>query len=135
VLGLLAEHPVRPAGVVTQLQQPFLQRGHVVTADRLGDHEGQRPVTQPVGGVAERTVRGRPDHAIGDQAALLLERPHGVLDRGVEDRRRLRVGRRQQAQRSECCPDLGNGRSGITAAEQLHAPLARLGRRFPRRGT
>ena len=126
VLGLLVEHPTRAARVVAELGEPLLQRDDVVAGHRGRDHQRQHPVAERPARVAQRAVGGGPDDAVGDQPALLLEGPDGVLQLGVEGR--IVPHRTGKAALPQHRPDLDDRGTAVTSAQQLHALLARLAR-------
>jgi hypothetical protein len=126
LLGLDPEQAVHPAAVEPHVQQPLLQRCHVVTGHQPGRHEEQDPVTEAPTGLLEGVVGARPDLAVDRDPALLLEGPHGPVGGFVEQRTcrvqqlgTLALG--EQPEHGELGPDLGDGRPGVAAG--IGAPL------------
>ena len=86
------------------------------------------PRAQAVRGLFERTVGGLADHAVDEEATLLLEGAHRVVEFGVEQLGQdmpaggqVRVvGIVDEAERRQRRPDLGDGRAA--AAETQCVP-------------
>ncbi len=120
-VGLPTEDAVDPAGVEPHVQQPLLQRGHVVADERVADGVLENPVAEAPASLVEQPPGLRADDAVDAGASLLLEVADGGVERVVE--RRRRVGREpgglEQAQVRQAAPDLGHGGTGVAAAVDL----------------
>ena len=117
-----AEHPVDPAGVEAELEQPLLQRGDVV-ADVGVAGQGQQPVAEPPAGGGQRPVGLGADDAVDGDAAALLElaqRPVGRLAEAV-------LGLGEQPELDERGLHLVDGGSGVATPVQLHGHLGLSG--------
>src|ERR1700726_259 len=82
---------------------------------------------EPVGRLFQRTVGGLADHAVDQQAAVLLKCADGLVEAGVEhfgDRvltsRHVRVGMVQPSQRGQGSADLGDRAAAVAAAQSGH---------------
>ena len=121
-LGLRAEDPVRPVGVITQLKQPFLQRAHIVAAHRASSEIAEQPASESQTRVAQSLVGGPPNDPIADQTAALLEGADRVLHGDVEDVGlcggclAARFRRRQQPLRGQQRSQLCHRLPGVAAA-------------------
>ena len=83
-LGLPAEPAVDPADLEAEVEQPLLERDHVVAGEHRAGRVGQQPVTEPPPRLLERAVGVGTDDAVDGEATLLLERPHGAVEAVVE---------------------------------------------------
>ena len=86
----------------------------------------ERPRAQAVGGLFESTVGGLADHAVDEEAALLLEGAHRVVEFGVEQLRQdvpaggqIRIGIVDQTERRQRGPDLGDGRAAAAETQRV----------------
>ena len=84
VVRLQAEVAVDQSGVEAEVLQPGLQRRDVVAVHRRTELVIERARTQAVRSFFQRTVSRLADDAVDQQAAVLLERAHGVVEVVVE---------------------------------------------------
>ncbi|SKY14964.1 Uncharacterised protein [Mycobacteroides abscessus subsp. abscessus] len=85
VVGALPEDAVDESGVVAEVLQSALECGDVVA-----DHGSRQSIQEHaraelIRRLAQRPIRRLADNAVDDQAALLLERAHGMVDIDVEE--------------------------------------------------
>ena len=83
----------------------------------------------------QRTVGGLAHHAVNEQAALLLERTHRMVEFGVEHLRRdvpaggqVRVRVLGESKRRQRRPDLGDGRAAGTETQRAPVVFAQRSR-------
>ena len=135
-MGVRAEVPVHPTDVKAQVVELGLEFGDVV-ADVLRVLQAEHPVAKLVGGLAQGAQGGFVDHAVGDDAALLLEGAQGGGQDGVEEflflGPLLVIGGREvgavigeHAEPGECAAHLGDPGALIAHGEQ-HILLAHAG--------
>jgi hypothetical protein len=132
VVGLQAEVAVDQAGVETEVLQPRLQRGDVVAVHRRTELVIQCAGAEPVRGFFERAVGRLADDAVHQQAAMLLKRPHRVVELLVEDVDRdvpagteIRVGAIQVPKRGQRGPNLGDRCTTVTATQRVTSAAVR----------
>ena len=148
-MGVRAEVPVHATGVKAQVIELGLEFGDVV-ADVLWVLQAQHPVAELVGGLAQGAQGGFVDHAVGDDAALLLEGPQGGCQDGVEELfllgpllviggGELGAVAGEHAEPGECAAHLRDPGALIAHGEQhillAHAGCAVLGVLFIRHGS
>ena len=131
-MGLQAEISVDQAGVETEILQPGLQRGDVVAVHRRTELVIQGAGAQPVGRFSQRAVGGFADDAVDQQPAVLLKRPHRVVELVVEHVERdvssgaeICVRAVQMPERGQRSPDLGDRRTTVTAAQRVAGAAVR----------
>ena len=124
VVGLQPEVAVDQPGVEAEVLQPRLQRGDVVAVHRRAElvTEGARP--EPVGRFLQRAIRRLADDAVDEQAPVLLERAHGLVEFEVEIVERRRACR---------CSDPSSGLSTSPSAASAVRISVTAPPRSPRR--
>jgi hypothetical protein len=83
-LGVWPEDAVDAARVEAQVVESLLQRRDVVAVLHVTGTISQHSVAEPPARTFKTTPCRWPHHAVGDQAALLLEGPHGSVDGLIE---------------------------------------------------
>ena len=91
VLGRRAEVAVDAAHLEAHVEQPLLQREHVVAGHHVAGAVVEHPVAERPARLVQPAVGGAADHAVDGQAALLLEVAHRQLDALVVRRAGHRV--------------------------------------------
>jgi hypothetical protein len=131
-VGLQAEVSVDQAGVETEILQPGLQCGDVVAIHRRTELMMQGARTQPIRSFPQRPVGGFADDAVDKQPAVLLKRPHRVVELVVEYVERnvpssawIRIHAIQMPQRGQRSPNVGDRGVTVTTAQRFAVAVMR----------